>query len=100
MPRRRPAEDRSEWAMSTLLPPNNRPAGRSYVLALFGLIPGLGALLGPTAVAFGWFGLRQHRRDPKAMGKGHAMVGMTLGVLEILVNALGWSLIALGLGWA
>lgn len=95
---RRFREDRSTWPMSTLLPPKNRAAGRGYVCAVAGLIPGLGLLLGPLAIVFGWVGWRRFQRDPAIWGGGHALLSIVLGSLEILVNVVGFGFIAKGVG--
>ncbi len=83
--RRRPKADTT----GGLIPYNNSQALTAYYVGVFGLIPCVGAFLGPAALVFGILGLRYARRHPQTSGKAHAVVGIVLGVLEILFNILG-----------
>ncbi len=94
--RRRRGEDRSELPLTSFLPERNPAAARAYVCALLGLIPVAGILLGPVALLFGWIGWRRYRANPDILGGGHALTGLILGPLELLVQLLGLALIAKG----
>ena len=68
--------------------PAKRPnplATVAYILGLIGLVPCLGALLGPIAVLLGILGLMQ-TRDPNVGGKGQAKSGLWFGLLAVVVN--------------
>src|SRR3954447_21804778 len=53
-----------EEAVSTIIPYKNPQALIAYYLGVFGLIPGIGALLGPAALVLGIRGLRYVKREP------------------------------------
>lgn len=68
--------------------PAKRPnplASVAYVLSLIGLVPCLGALLGPIAILLGILGLVQ-TRDPNVGGKGQAKSGLWFGLLAVVIN--------------
>jgi hypothetical protein len=91
---RRPYYDQEyesgDGGISTLIPYKNPKALIAYYLGVFGLIPCLGALLGPAALILGILGLRLVRQYPTAKGTGHAIAGIVLGSLELLAN---WTVI-------
>ena len=97
-PRRRSREDKSDQPV-TFLPQGNKQARRAYLSAVLGLIPGLGLVFGFPALFFGALGYRDGKRDAARRGLGHAFVSMILGVLEILVNSIGLTLIGIHFGW-
>lgn len=97
-PVRRRKDDRSEIPVS-FLPEGNRNARWAYLLALFGLIPGLGIVLGPLAIALGAVGVRAARRDEHRRGLGHAWAGCVLGEVEFVCGIAGWACLANGAGW-
>lgn len=76
-------------------PHRNRPARLAYYLGVAALIPVVGALLGPAALALGIKGVRNRNSDPLVGGRGHAFTGIILGAVTALVN---WgALIAIGI---
>jgi len=93
-PARRRKDDRSEVPVS-FLPEGNPNARRAYLCAVFGLIPGLGLLLGPPAVIFGIMGRRAALRDEHRSGLGHSYVSRLLGGVEFACNAAGVGFLAL-----
>jgi hypothetical protein len=80
------SRDASEEVVSTVIPYKNPKALTAYYLGIFGLIPCLGLILGPTAIVLGVLGLRYKAKYPEAKGKAHAIVGLLLGSLETLAN--------------
>jgi hypothetical protein len=95
--RRPPPEATDRSPLESWVPFGNTPACLAYACSLIGLIPAVGLAFGPLAVLFGWFGLRKVRRNPNLRGEGHSLVmGIGLGSLEIVVNALGLALIWYG----
>lgn len=76
---RRPEDD----AVSTLIPYRNPKALAAYYCGVFGLIPCVGAILGPIALIFGILGLRYVKEHPTAKGTGHAIAGIVLGIIEL-----------------
>jgi hypothetical protein len=78
-------------------PPNNPRAIAAYRCALYGLIPLAGLVLGPVAVALGVLGLRHPAVDAKDRTHGFASAAVILGVLELLTNGIGLTLIGIGL---
>jgi hypothetical protein len=81
-------------AMDGLIPTRNPAALAAYYMGVFGLIPVVGALLGPAAAVAGVIGWRNARLHPENKGKAHAIVGVVLGALETIGNwgALVWVL--------
>jgi hypothetical protein len=77
--------------------PKNRKAVLAYRCAMFGLIPGLGLLLGGVAVGMGFFGYRHALAAPSDRGLGHAVAAMILGSLELVSHVVGFTLIWIGL---
>ena len=96
-PARRRKNDRSEVPVS-FLPEGNPNARRAYLCAVFGLIPGLGLLLGPPAIVFGILGRRAALRDEFRRGLGHAYVSRLLGAIEFTFGAAGWACLAKAIG--
>ena len=74
-----------DGGVSTLIPYRNAPALTAYYLAVFSLIPCLGALLGIAAFILGIVGLRRAAEHPEAKGKVHAWIGIILGAICAVV---------------
>ena len=89
-PARRRKNDRSEVPVS-FLPDGNPSARWAYLCVIIGLIPGLGALLGPAAVVLGILGRRVALRDEFRRGLGHAYVSRVLGAIEFVCHGAGWA---------
>ena len=68
-----------------IIPARNPQALIGYYLGVFSLIPCLGNLLGPAALALGILALRARRREPNLPGATHAIVAIVLGSLTTLV---------------
>src|SRR5262245_49385898 len=96
-PARRRKNDRSEVPVS-FLPDGNPHARRAYLCAVFGLIPGLGLVLGPPAVLFGVLGRRTAMRDEFQCGLGHAYMSRILGSLVFVCHGAGWACVARAAG--
>lgn len=74
-------------ALGGLIPGRNPPALIGYYLAVFSLIPMLGAPLGVAALFCGIAGLRKVRAHPEVRGKVHAWFAVICGG----ICGLGWS---------
>ncbi len=94
--RRAVAED-SDTPFGELGKGTNRTAKLSYFLALAGMVPGLGLLLGPAAALLGTFARLRGRNDPEFTAHGPARGAIFLGVLLALTNWGG--LVLMVLGW-
>jgi hypothetical protein len=86
---RRSRRRRQPDAMETLIPYHNGKALAAYYCGVFGLIPCAGNVLGPIALIFGILGLRYAKAQPTAGGTGHAIAGIVLGTITILLYWLG-----------
>jgi len=82
-----PARPHDDGAISTLIPFRNGPALAAYYTAVASLIPGLGLLAGPAALALGIAGLRLRTREPHRKGAVHAWIGIIVGTLVTLAHA-------------
>lgn len=71
------------------VPLHNATAVSGYYLAIFGLAPLVGLVLGPLALTLGVVGLHHALREPEVRGGNHAMFAIVLGVLETVFN---WSI--------
>jgi hypothetical protein len=94
-PRRRAADpDDVEGRGSTLGSPVTAAAFRC---AVYGLIPGLGLVLGPAAVVLALLGYRQERAGPPRKGRSPALGVLTLGAAVLVTNWVGVLLMIYGL---
>jgi hypothetical protein len=80
-------------------PWKNPAAVYAYAVALAGMTPVLGLVLGPTAVILGLVGEARLRRNPEIKGLSFVRAGIVLGTLDFIVNVAGVTCIAIGLGW-
>ncbi len=78
-------------------PPTNPRAMIAYRIACYGLIPLAGLVLGPVAVGLGVRSWLHLRSNPKDLGAGFASAAVILGLLEVLTNGIGLTLIGIGL---
>jgi hypothetical protein len=95
--RRRPDPDEDEdededgdsgGVVSSIIPYRNWQALTAYYCGFAGLLPGVGLLLCPAAMIFGFLGLLKARSTPGAKGTGHAIVGMLLAPLGLLLQVV------------
>jgi hypothetical protein len=93
---RRPVPEDSDTPFVELGAGANRMARLSYYLALAGLVPGLGLLLGPAAAVLGALAYRRGRVDPEFTAHGPARGALFLGLLLALTNWAGLLLMVLG----
>jgi hypothetical protein len=97
-PRRRGGPEDLATPFSAQADPRDREAQIAYRVCVYGLIPGLGLLLGPLALLLGLRTRWRYRHDAepfKAAGTANAAV--LLGSLLALTNWAGLVLMVLGL---
>ena len=83
-PGRRPPPRRDGGdGFATIVPYRNGPALAAYYCGVFGLIPGVGFVLGPLAFVLGIVGLVKKKNNPKVKGTGHAIAGIILGIIDV-----------------
>ena len=75
-------------ATGGLIPYKNPPALIAYYLGVFSLIPVLGFFLGIAAIILGIKGLGVKQREPSRKGTAHALVGIILGTIVVIVHIL------------
>ena len=68
-----------------IIPDKNPKALIGYYLRFAALLPCVGLLFAIPAIVLGIMGWQFSQRNPEAQGGGHAIVGIVLGVLSILV---------------
>lgn len=73
-------------AVATIIPYKNSPALIGYYVSVASLIPGVGLVAGPAAIALGVAGFKKARREPQSHGTAHAIVAIVLGSLTSLFN--------------
>jgi hypothetical protein len=97
-PRRRELLDES-GVFGSFTPWKNPPAVYAYAVALAGMTPVLGLVLGPAAIVLGLVARARFRRNPEIKGLSFLRAGIILGTLDFVVNLAGVTCIAIGLGW-
>lgn len=91
--RRRIVED----AFSLNVDPANRPAVRAFRMSVFGLIPGLGLILGPIALILGAVARWRGRSNPEFTAAWPAWASIVLGGILTVTNWVGLVLMIVGL---
>jgi hypothetical protein len=94
---RRPRDDGETFGQ--FVPRQNPAAVYAYAVAVAGITPVLGAVLGPVAVVLGAFGWVHYKRRPEVEGINFAVGGIVLGTLDAILNLAGLWCIARGVGW-
>ncbi len=87
-------------ATGGIIPYNNPCALIAYYLGIFSFVPGIGLLLGITAVVLGIIGLRNHAKNPVIKGVVHAWVGIVAGGLFTLIwlGCIGFVIVLIARG--
>ena len=84
LPAERPRKARKGGdGFARVVPYRNGAALAAYYCGVFGIIPLAAPFLSPIAFILGIIGLVKARKDPKARGTGHAIIGIVLGLLSI-----------------
>ena len=83
----------------SFVPWKNPTAVYAYGVGLAALVPVLGVVLGPVAIALGLVGLVVVRRKPEVRGDQLRRRGVILGALSTLLNAAAVWCIGRGLNW-
>ena len=95
--RRRGPPDESDTPFNPTAEGLNREAQRAYRLAVLGLVPGLGLVLGPLGALRGAAAGVRGKDDPGFTAAGPARAAVLLGGLAGLTNWVGVTLMVLGL---
>jgi hypothetical protein len=95
-PRRRRLAAETDTPFAPRTEACNRAALRAYHVSLFGLIPGLGLLLGPLAVVLGVLAHRHGMKEPGFTADAPARAAYLLGGLIALTNWIGLALMVAG----
>lgn len=66
---------------SGVFPSKNVPALASYYFGLFSIVPYLGLVLAPLAIALGLLGLKRASQRPEIRGKAHAWTGIVAAIV-------------------
>jgi hypothetical protein len=77
--------------------PVNLPALRAYWVALLGVVPLIGLLLGPAALVMWAWARRKCRAAPQFTAHGPLLASLLLGVAVTVTNWLG--VVLMYLGW-
>src|SRR5947209_405745 len=108
-PRRRRSRDddaprrSSDGGVGYVIPYKNVPALVAYYIGVLGLVAcllgGLSIFTGPAAIVLGIMGMMRASKNPEAHGRGHAITGIILGVVQLLAGCgwiAGWVLMLMG----
>ncbi len=95
--KRRGIAQESDTPFGGPVEPANRSAVWAYRVAVLGLVPGLGLVLGPPSFVWGLWAWLRGRRNPEFTARGPAYAAILLGVLNALTNWLGLTLMIRGL---
>lgn len=82
------AKPQLSW-LARAVPLQNATAVSAYYLAIFGLAPLVGLVLGPLALVLGMIGLYHSLQKPEVRGGYHAVFAVVMGVVETVFN---WSI--------
>lgn len=82
--------------IAKVIPYKNAAALTAYYLGVFSLIPCVGLILGAAALVLGIMGLKFAKRNPQAHGTVHAWVGIVLGTITSVGNAVVIILMVMG----
>src|SRR5947208_8178559 len=96
--RRRRVDAAGEAHLSLTRPIANWQAKFAWACASWGLVPVAGLALGALGVLFGLLGWRRVRRRPEDLGIRHAVGGVIVGAVELVVNAAATYCVIRGLG--
>jgi hypothetical protein len=94
--RRRSPAYNDKYSLLTSRVPANRTAVIAYRCAAYGLLPGIGLLLGPLAILFGIVGYRRFKAAPASRGASHSVAAIVLGSMELLSNGAGFIFLWIG----
>jgi hypothetical protein len=72
-------------AFERIIPAKNVKALLAYYFGVFSFIPCFTIVLGPGAMILGFLGLQECKRDVNMPGKGHAITGIVLGAITMLI---------------
>ena len=84
--RRRDRDYEEDDALSTIIPYHNGRALAAYYTGVFSLICIIGVPLAIVAIILGALGLRFVKKNPEAKGTGHAIAGIVLGSISIILH--------------
>jgi hypothetical protein len=92
--RRNSAPD--DGGLGYVIPYKNVPALIGYYVGVFGLFAcflfGLSLFTGAAAVVLGVMGMIRASKNPEAHGRAHAIIGIVLGILQVLTACIGWGI--------
>jgi hypothetical protein len=77
--------------------PCNRSAATAWHVAVLGMIPVLGLLLGPAAVLWGALTHCRCKADPQYTARSSALAAVAFGIAITITNWLGLGLIVFGM---
>lgn len=77
----------SNDSFQALLPTKNIPALLSYYFGIFGLVPFLGLPFSIAAIVLAKIGLSRFKSDPTPGAKVHALIGLVLGIVQLIIFA-------------
>ncbi len=73
-------------AIQSIIPYKNVNALLAYYLGIFSCIPCLGLPLAIAAIVLGYKGLDACNANPALKGKVHAIIGIVLGTINLLIS--------------
>ncbi len=86
---RRKKKGGDDGGVGYVIPYKNAPALTSYYVGILGLLAcfiGLGPVTGLVAIILGFMGMMRASKNPEAHGRAHAIVGIILGFVQLLLG--------------
>ena len=77
-----------DLAFQTLMPTKNKYSLISYYMGFLGLLPFVGFPFAIAAIIFANKALKLYKTNPTPGAKGHAIVGMVLGIFSVVCMSL------------
>jgi len=82
----RPLRRRRGSVVDSIIPYKNGMALAAYYCGIFSLIPCLWGTLSIVAIVLGILGLGKAKKHPESKGTGHAIAGIVLGSISIILG--------------
>lgn len=84
-----PGQPRPEGAFDSIIPTSNPPSLVSYYCGVFSLTVCFAPILAPISIIFAVKALNRIKADPNLKGRGHAITGIVLSSIGLVLFVAG-----------